>query len=46
MQFFSSLWKSIYSVSWYKEHGTSYTFGRALWRYMRLSRLLLSIVLL
>jgi hypothetical protein len=41
MSFFSSLWKSLYSVSWYEANGTKYTFGAALWRYMRLSFLLM-----
>lgn len=41
MKFFASLWKSLYSVAWYEAHGTEYTFGAALWRYMRLSFLVL-----
>ncbi len=44
MSFIGSLWKSIYSVSWYNENGTKYTFGRALSRYMCLSFWLMVIV--
>ena len=46
MKFISGLWKSIYSVKWYNQYGMSYTFGRALWRYMRLSLLILCLAAL
>jgi len=46
MKFFSSLWRSVYDPTLYRQVGSSYNFGDAIWRYMRLAMLVFGVIAL